>query len=293
VAQPTESRHQINGAELCLFEWPGEDPPLLFVHATSMHARCWDQVIQHLSGRHAYSLDMRGHGRSTVHDPPYEWRRFGEDVAALASALDLRAAVGIGHSMGGHAVTLAAALDPPRFGALLLVDAVISDRQRDQPSGEPQRAMSSNTRRSSFASPDEMFKRYENRSPFVTWDRAALRDYCEYGLLPAADGDGFTLACPPDTELAVYAGMSGSDIFDEIATITAPVRVLRARDRQDGEARFGSSTSLPDLASRFTASVAADDVQLHDNSHHIPMESPGVVAQHVDEMADAARRTRG
>lgn len=293
MATPVESRHQINGAELCLFEWPGEDPPVLFVHATSMHARCWDQVIQRLLGRHAYSVDMRGHGRSTVHDPPYDWRRFGEDVAELARALDLQDAVGVGHSMGGHAVTLAAALEPRRFGALLLVDAVITDRQRKQPAGEQPRAMTSTTRKSSFASPDEMFERYHDRSPFDTWDRAALRDYCEYGLLPAADGDGFTLACPPDIELAVYAGMSDSDIFDEIATITAPVRVLRARDRQDGEVRFGSSTTPPDLASRFSASVAADDVQLHDNSHHIPMESPEVVTQHVEEMAAAAQRRRG
>lgn len=293
MAEPTESRHQINGAELCLFEWPGEGPPLLFVHATSMHARCWDQVIQHLPGRHVYSVDMRGHGRSTVHDPPYNWRGFGEDVAELARELDFQDAVGVGHSMGGHSVTLAAALEPPRFGALVLVDAVITDRQREQPAGEPPRAISSTMRRSEFASPDEMFERYKDRSPFDTWDRAALRDYCEYGLLPTADGDGFTLACRPDIEQAVYAGASGTDIFDEIATIAAPVRVLRARDRQDGDVRFGSSTSAPDLAARFTASVAAEDVQLPDNSHHIPMESPALVAQHVEQMAATAQRGRG
>ena len=31
-----------------------------------------------------------------------------------------------------------------------------------------------------------------------------LADYCTYGLLLAADGEGFELACPPALEASVY-----------------------------------------------------------------------------------------
>lgn len=290
MPRPAESRHRINGADLCVFEWSGEGTQILFVHATSMHARCWDQVVRRLPGLHIYSVDMRGHGRSTVHDPPYEWRRFGEDLAALARKLNLHNAVGVGHSMGGHAVTLAAALEPSRFGALLLVDAVIHDRQREQPTRDGTQSMPANSRKSNFSSAQEMFERYQDRSPFDSWDRDVLRDYCEYGLLPDTEGSGFNLACPPNIEQAVYAGQAGSDIFEEISKIIAPVRVLRARDRKEGDQRFSGSTSPPDLADRFTDSSLSEDVQLQDNSHHIPMESPEIVAKHVEDMAHAAQK---
>ncbi len=282
--EPLESRHQVNGVELCLFEWPGEGPPLFFAHATSFHARCWDKVIARLPGRHAFAVDMRGHGRSEKPAPPYHWRRFGEDVAVLARALDLRGAVGIGHSMGGHSVTLAAALEPERFAALLLVDATISSPERYAQRREPQGEHPAARRRSQWASADELFERFRVR-PYPHWDPEVLRDYCDYGLLPAPDGQGFVLACPPAVEAATYAG-SGDDIYKEIATIAAPVRVLRARDPIPGQPFSGSPTA-PDLASRFQR---GEDVFLPDHSHFIPMESPALVAGHVEEMAARVER---
>ena len=113
-----------------------------------------------------------------------------------------------------------------------------------------------------------------------------------YGLLPSPDGDGYVLACPPDKEMAIYAGASESEVLDELGSITVPVCVIRAREPEEGQPRFGGSTSAPDLADRFTASPAVQYVQLHDNSHHIPMESPDVVARHVLEMVAIVEQRR-
>src|SRR5277367_1588790 len=112
---PIESRVAVNGVEIELLQWPGEDPAIFFCHATGFHARCWDQIIAHVPGRHCFAMDMRGHGRSSKPEPPYAWRDFGVDVAAVADALNLSGAMGVGHSMGGHAVTLGAALRPESF----------------------------------------------------------------------------------------------------------------------------------------------------------------------------------
>ena len=43
----------------------------------------------------------------------------------VAKELGLRGAVGVGHSLGGHAMALAAAMEPAAFSSLLLVDPVI------------------------------------------------------------------------------------------------------------------------------------------------------------------------
>lgn len=279
---PNETRVRVNEIDLCLFEWEGEGPPIFLAHATGFHARCWDQVVAQLPGRHCYALDMRGHGRSDKPAPPYPWLNFGKDVAEVARAIGLRDAIGVGHSKGGHAVTYAAAHVPRAFAGLVLVDPVIMPREayREQQMGEHFAAR----RRNEWDSPEEMFERFKDRPPFSAWDPAVLRDYCTYGLLPAPSGEGYVLACPPEVEAATYAGSLGSDIYDEIASIDIPVRVLRARAREASIlSDMGGSPTAPDLARHF---ARGEDVPLPEHSHFIPMEAPGLVAAHIAEMAD-------
>ena len=116
------------------------------------------------------------------------------------------------------------------------------------------------------------------RPPFDTWDRAVLRDYCEYGLLP--DGDGYVLACPPEIEAAIYENSPApeSNIYPEIATIKIPVQVVRAGKLLDPGNFMAASPTAPNLASRFAHGT---DICLKDRSHFIPMEDPGLVARLV------------
>ena len=272
---PVEHRFAVNGNEIALWEWPGEEPAVFFCHATGFHARCWDQIIAQLPGRHCYAIDARGHGHSSKPAPPYRWRNFGEDVAAIASQLNLADAVGVGHSMGGHSVTLAAALCPGAFSSLLLLDPVI--RNRNEYVGPWTQAQFVAKRRNRWASPQEMFARFENRQPFQTWDRKVLRDYCEYGLLPS--GDGFVLACPPEIEAGIYENSPApeSNIYPEIATIQIPVHVVRSGKQLDPANFMGSSPTAPGLASNFAHGTDL----LTDHSHFIPMEAPALTAQWI------------
>ena len=275
---PVETRVAVNGVEIALFEWPGEGPPVFFCHATGVHARCWDQVIARLPGRHCFALDFRGHGRSSKPAPPYEWRNFGKDVAALASELGLKDAIGVGHSMGGHAVTLAAALRPATFSMLLLLDPVI--RSRGAYVGPWREAHFVAKRRNQWISPREMFDRFEDRPPFANWDRTVLRDYCDYGLLP--DGNGFVLACPPAIEAAIYENSPApaSDIYVEIDTIQIPVRVVRSVKPMDPADVMSQSPTAPELASIFAQGV---DLPVTEYSHFIPMEGPAFTAKLIEE----------
>jgi lipase len=269
-----------DGVDLQLYEWPGAGPAVFLAHATGFHGRCWDQVVAHLPGRHVYALDMRGHGLSEQPEPPYEWRFFGLDVANVIRDLGLRDAVGVGHSKGGHAVTAAAAQVPGAFSALLLVDPVISP-PRDGPLPEATGDHFAARRRDRWSSPDEMFERFKDREPFSLWEPAVLRDYCVYGLVPAPDGDGYVLACPPRIEAATYAGAGRTSLSDEIAAIDMPVRVLRARARTEGQMDMSSSPTDPALASRF---ARGEDVPLPHLTHFIPMQEPATVARHIREM---------
>ena len=278
---PAESRVFANGVDLAVSEWPGNSPPVLFCHATGFHARIWDRVIAHFreSGceNRCIAFDTRGHGRSGKPAPPYHWRALGADIAALTEALEIKGAVGVGHSLGGHSVTLAAALRPEAFGALLLLDPVI--RPADSYVGTWDQAHIVRKRRNRWTSAEEMFERFENRPPFATWDRRVLRDYCAFAL--QANGDGFVLACPPDIEASIYENsrVSASNIHAEIASLRIPVHVVRGGFHDEAHFMTQSLTAR-DLAASF---AHARDTLLAEQSHFIPMEAPALTAKFISE----------
>jgi lipase len=261
--------------ELAVWDWPGELPAILFCHATGFHARIWDQVIAHLPGHRCLAFDMRGHGRSSKPPPPYDWRNLGSDVAALAECLGLAGAIGVGHSLGGHSVTLASALRPAAFSALVLFDPVI--RPKDEYGKAWDKTSFVRKRRNQWASAQEMFERFENRPPFDSWDRQVLRDYCDHAL-QAADV-GYVLACPPDIEVSIFENSHAaeSNIHAEIATIRIPVHVVRA-GLPDPAHLMGESLTAPDLAGSFALGA---DTCLTEYSHFIPMEAPALAAKFV------------
>src|SRR5438309_819999 len=96
--QPELLKVSARGLELAAWHWPGEGPAIILAHATGFHGRCWDEVIRHAPGRRYLSIDLRGHGQSAKPLPPYRWRDFGEDIAAMLEALGIEGALGCGHS---------------------------------------------------------------------------------------------------------------------------------------------------------------------------------------------------
>lgn len=285
MREPILSRHSLNGVELQVYDWPANGPTVFFAHATGFHARCWDGVIRLLPEFRCIAADMRGHGLSSQPPPPYLWRYFGEDVAALAVTLRLHGALAVGHSKGGYAITLAAALQPGIFSRLLLADPVILSRTAyaAYAAREADVEHFAARRRNEWPSPEAMFENFKSRPPFSLWDPAVLHDYCQYGLVPNPGGEGYVLACPPAIEAATYAGSAGGDIYAEIGTIDIPARILRARERTaDSPVDMSSSPTAPDLASHFRQ---AEDVYVPQYTHFIPMQDPAYVAGQIRDMA--------
>lgn len=282
--QPRHFYVTANGITHSIYEWEGTGTPVLFVHATGFHARVWDAVIDLLPGVHVYAVDTRGHGLSEKPASPYEWKMVAEDIMALCQVLGLRGALGVGHSMGGHALTAAQGNHPELFGALLLIDPVIL------PEGYYVGALKGEhfavKRRADWSSPDEMYENFKLRKPFSHWQPRALRDYVDYALLPKVGG-GFTLACPPDIEGAIYMQSAAANIYPEIRRVAVPVTVMRAKTISSADSTtmdFSVSPTLPDLARYFKHGT---DVHLPDHSHFIPMEAPDLVAVYAQRLLTA------
>ena len=94
-----------DGTEIFYKDW-GTGQPIVFHHGWPLSADDWDAQMMFFLG-HGYRViahDRRGHGRSTQTATGNEMDTYAADVAALATHLDLKSAVHVGHSTGGGEV---------------------------------------------------------------------------------------------------------------------------------------------------------------------------------------------
>lgn len=105
----------------------GHGQPIVFHHGWPLCSDDWDsQLLFFLEkGYRVIAHDRRGHGRSSQSDRGNDMDTYAGDVAALATLLDLRDAIHVGHSTGGgEAARYVARHGAGRVAKLVLVGAV-------------------------------------------------------------------------------------------------------------------------------------------------------------------------
>lgn len=279
--------------KIAVYEQEGQpkhhDNPILMCHATGFHARCWDEVVRQLPERRIILLDTACHGLSSNLEPPFSWHDFTLDLIEVIETLNLQNIIGVGHSMGGHLIIRAAGNLSERFASILAIDPVITDanmsRMRDLiPEGFEHPVAK---RRNNWTSSDEMYASFKAKNPFKQWHPQVLKDYCDYGLIETEGSEkSLKLACPPRLEANIYLTPDSEGAYQVIPKITCPVTIVRARARtaDDLPFDFGPSPTNPELVNYFSEARKTKDIQLHNNSHFIPMEIPHTVADMIREL---------
>lgn len=283
MTEPREHRLPTPDGDICWFEWgqPGDGPSLLLLHATGFHARLWDRVVAALpAGTHVVAPDHRGHGRSFRPATLADWSASADVLLPLVDRLGGRPLVGCGHSMGGYILTRLAAKRPDAFRHIVLIDPVILapvfyPGQDAVPLPDPADHPVAK-RRGQWDSAEQMCARFAERPPYANWDSRVLADYCTHGVLPAANGDGYELACPPALEASVYQNALRTDPYAWLSELTVPATLIRAPTGERGGALdFSISPTWLGLG----AAIGAERDELWaENSHFIPMEAPERVA---------------
>ncbi len=290
MQEDREFRVDIGDIELSVVEWLGDGDPILLLHATGFHSRCWYEVVRHLPGRHIYAVDLRFHGRSGD-DGAIDWKLMAEDIRILIERLGLTRIVGAGHSIGGHLLTRVAAQRPDLFQRIVLIDPVIQSPERYRQFRETLAGLGAedhpvSRRKNNWRDAQEMFERFQDKAPFNTWQAAVLRDYCDYALSPAGDDDYQTLACDPINEAGIYMHQEGNeDLYDMLPDVHVPATLLRAPPAEGMLRDFAASPTWPELAS---ALPDCEEIYLPDHNHFIPMQNPELVARVIRNEHDGA-----
>ncbi len=283
---PITRSYPTGGIDLAVHHWAAPDSnaaaaPLVFAHATGFHGRVFDAIIERFPDHPAFAIDLRGHGQSGG-GPISDWRVVASDVADFIDQAGIAGAVGIGHSMGAHTLLQVAADHPAAFTRLVLFDPVILAPEFYAP-GQPLYTADNPhpaiRRKRDFASAEAMMERFATRDPYNLFDPRVFADYCRFGLVPAASGEGMELACAPEVEAGVYASSrSNGAVLEAAKRVQIPVLVVRAKhtDLQD----FKSSPTWPELASILPLGT---DLYRPDMTHFHPFEDPADAAQIIRE----------
>jgi non-heme chloroperoxidase len=94
-----------DGVTLFFKDW-GSGQPIVFSHGWPLSSDDWDNQMMFFLNRgfRVIAHDRRGHGRSTQTAQGHDMDHYADDLEALASHLNLKNAVHVGHSTGGGEV---------------------------------------------------------------------------------------------------------------------------------------------------------------------------------------------
>ena len=241
-----------------------------FAHASSFCAGVWAPVIDGLEGVDCVTWDFAGHGLGPDLALPVDWRRFGEQVLDETEP----GGIGVGHSMGAAAMTMAQLADPDRFRFLLLIEPMIFPG----PYGRQDRQISEVAlrRKNSFESREAARENFASKDAFAGWDEAALDGYVECGLV----GEGpVELACDREVEADIYRASHAHDTWERLGEVEIPVLLLAGEN---------TDSTPPEFARQQTAQFPKAGLEIvPDAGHFLPMERPVLVANRVRRLIAA------
>ena len=271
----TQQIEVTDGVELAVDTWePAAGAPIgpsfVLVHGLASNARLWDGAAAALVelGHEAFTVDLRGHGRSSKPDGPYDVPTVADDLATLIATLGIDRPVVAGQSWGGNVVLELAARHPGATRGLVLVDGGWIELRGQFPDWD--------ACRTALAPPRLAGRRLEEIEGYV---RSSHPDWPETGIRGTlanfevrADG---TVApwLTFDHHITVLRGLWDHHPTGRYADVHVPVLLAPAESRdQEWIRRKREATD--------TALGALDDARLHwfvgDHDIH---------AQHPDELS--------
>ncbi len=219
-----------DGIQIFYKDW-GTGQPIVFSHGWPLSSDDWDAQLMFFLN-HGYRViahDRRGHGRSSQTADGHDMNHYADDLAALATHLDLRDAVHVGHSTGGgEVVRYLARHGADRVAKAVLISAVppLMVKTAGNPGGLPKAVF--DDFQAKLAANRSQFYLGIASGPFYGYNRSganvsegAIRNWWRQGMMGGikAHYDGIV-------------AFSQTDFTEDLKKISAPALVMHGDDDQ-------------------------------------------------------------
>ena len=283
--------YDLDDGQISALHFGPKDQPikLIFLHANGFNAQSYRAILEGLP-IHSVSLDLRGHGFSTLpvpNEPLMNFHIFRDDVIAFIDRYIEGPVMIGGHSLGGAVALLinqktpeniksAIILDPPTLPSswrfLFRMPAVNKWLMENFSFSKKARA-----RNSVFPDADHLFAHYRQKRLFKNFKPNILRDYIEGGTRPHENG--IELCCAPTWEARIFLGHD-NDIFGAAKVLPEHSQYIMAGEHL---------ASHPMTRLRIGLIIGKKRSVLEKEFRHLfPMENPDYVVDHINELLKAS-----
>jgi pimeloyl-ACP methyl ester carboxylesterase len=207
------------------------------------------------------------------------WHTLTGDLIEGLTALEAGRVIGVGHSMGGVTMLLAAVRRPDLFRAVVLLDpvllpprwlAVVRWIRRFRLPWHPPLVKVALRRRRVWPCREAAYEYLKGKPLFASWQDAALRAYVASGTRPTADGQ-VELVYPPQWEAHIFDSVP-TDVWRSVPRLSPRLPVLLVRGER-------STTFQPQALDRAAQLLPHARVAvIPEASHTFPLERPAEVA---------------
>jgi pimeloyl-ACP methyl ester carboxylesterase len=185
-------------------------PIIHFSHANGFPAETYRKFFNFLQD----DFDIR-YINIHAHSPDYpvtqNWAKLTQELIDHIGKTYQEPVIGVGHSLGGVLILLAAIKQPKLFRSIVMLDSFLPDNLRSMmillgkhfgfidritPAGR------SKNRRSRWANFEEAVRYFQTKPLFQNFDRDCLRDYVEYGTRKTEHG--IELRFDPTIEYRIF-----------------------------------------------------------------------------------------
>ncbi len=221
-----------DGTQIFYKDWgPRGAQPIVFHHGWPLSADDWDNQLLFFRGKgfRVVAHDRRGHGRSSQPDTGNDMDTYAADVAELARALNLKAAIHVGHSTGGgEVIRYVARAEPGRVSKAIIISAIppVMVKSDKNPGGTPIEVFDGF--RAALAANRSQFYLDVASGPFYNFNRPGvqpieglIRNWWRQGMMGGANA-GYDC-------IKVF---SETDFTEDLKQIDAPVLVIHSEDDQ-------------------------------------------------------------
>lgn len=248
-------------------------PPVVWLHGMMGNCREWDTSIARLAPAYrVLALDQRGHGR-TSWAAQYTASALADDVIAVVEQLELAPVILVGHSMGGMAAMVAAAMRPDIADRVVIIDigpeSLAGEFAEMLPNILLERA------RATYGDIEEAVAEWMAGDPLARED--LMRHYVEHCVVERPGG---RLAWSYDAAGLATFGADPALLWDAVDSVAAPVLLVR------GEySPLLTAEHAAEMVSRFRD---ARLVEIADGAHDLGVEQPEAVGAAILDFLAAA-----